>query len=300
LSTAIPTSRNPPVWVGESAAVQWVKTQLKEVAETELPVLVLGEPGVGRRLAGRTVHALSARRNQPFIQVNCAALHENLVPGELFGCEPEEFIESVSRQQGQLELADGGTIFLDEISTLPLGSQTRLLHALKDQRIQREGSKQTIPVDVRMIAATPQDLGKMARTGRFCAELFYRLGIVPVKIPPLRERRKDIPQLATHFVHQCAARMGQKTPGLSQETMTVLLAYDWPGNVWELKRVIERAVVLARGNQIRPEHIEQPFPAPVQGGRHGQQEAPSLLGLKPSRRTTGLAQREAEGDGGRR
>lgn len=260
------------VWIGESAPVQWVKTQLREVADTDLPVLVVGEPGTGKRLAARTVHALSARRNRPFVQADCAALHQTQMERDLFAtvsAAPSSSAQARSRR------AHGGTLFLDEIDVLAPEAQTRLLQLLKEGRARG--------VDVRPVSATQRDLGRMVRAGMFCPELYYRLSIVPVKLPPLRERRKDIPLLAAHFVRQCAARMRQEIPDLSQEAMTALLAYNWPGNVWELKRTLERAVVLARQRQIRPEHIQQPFQAYAQENRSAQAGDAFLFGIDPSK-----------------
>ena len=262
------------VWIGASAPIQWVKTQLKEVADTDLPVLIVGEPGTGKRLAARTVHALSARRDQLFVQADCAALHQTRMESELFAPASAAPAGHAHRLQARSEQAHGGTLFLDEVDALAPDAQTRLLQLLKEGRARG--------VDMRLISATQRDLGRMARAGMFCPELYYRLSIVPVKLPPLRERRKDIPLLAMHFVRQCAARMRQEIPDLSQEAMTVLLAYDWSGNVWELKRTLERAVVLSRQREIRPEHIQQPFQSHLQESRPPQAGDPFLFGISPA------------------
>ena len=243
------------VWVGGSAPIQWIKTQLKEVAGTNLPVMMIGEPGSGRKLAARTVHALSGRKDRPFIEVNCGMLHEALTDSTLFGQG------EASPKQGAFAQAEGGTIFLQEIDPMSAVAQERLLHALKKKRIEQQEGKPPLSLDVRVIAATGQNLDRRVKAGDFCAELYYRLSIVPIKLPPLRERRKDIPLLAAHFVSQCAARMGREIPDLSQEATKALLAYDWPGNVWELKRTLERAVVLSREGEIRPQHVQSPFDA---------------------------------------
>lgn len=261
------------VWVGESAPIQWIKTQLKEVAETDLPITMIGEPGSGRRLAARTVHALGARKDHPFIEVNCGTLHEALADSVLFGQK------GASPKKGAFAQAEEGTIFLEEIEGLPKASQEHLLRALKKKRIEGKGGKQPLTFDVRVIAATGQDLDRMVKIGVFCAELYYRLSIVPVKLPPLRERRKDIPLLAAHFVSQCAASMGREPPHLSLETTKALLAYDWPGNVWELKRTLERAVVLGGEEEIRPQHVKSPFAADRMTG--DQNEKSALFNLQP-------------------
>jgi DNA-binding NtrC family response regulator len=262
-------------WVGTSVAIQWVKTQLKEVAETDLPVLVLGAPGTGRRLAARTVHMLSERRGKPFITVECGRLHELQADRFLFGGDVD------SSHQGVFVKAQGGTVFLEEVDALPRGLQERLLKVLVEDQTRRNGSSQSGAAEVRLVAATHQDLPRLVRAGAFCAELYYRLGIAPVKLSVLKERRKDIPLLATYFVTQAAARMGRLTPGLHQEAIRVLLGHDWPGNVWELKRVLERAVMLADADQICPEHLEEPFFLDQESA--AEQTASGLLGFKPPR-----------------
>ncbi|MBT4496790.1 MAG: sigma-54-dependent Fis family transcriptional regulator [Gemmatimonadetes bacterium] len=263
------------MWVGNSTAIQWVKTQLKEVAETDLPVLILGAPGTGRRLAARTVHALSERREKPFITVECGGLHQLQADRFLFGGDVD------FPQRGVFEKAQGGTVFLEEVDALPCGLQERLLKVLTEEQKRRNGSSQSGVTEVRLVAATHQDLPRLVRAGAFCAELYYRLGIAPVKLSVLKERRKDIPLLATYFATQAAARMGRPAADLSQEVIRVLLAHDWPGNVWELKRVLERAVMLADADPIRPEHLEKPFFLTREPA--AEQTASGLLGFKPLR-----------------
>ena len=257
------------VWIGESASLQQVKTQLREVAQTDLPVLVMGESGTGRRLAARTVHALSGRRDNAFVEVNGGALHPDRANGAFLG------------REGAFEQAKGGVLFLDEIDGLSLGFQVRLLHVLRDGCIERPGDAQSTPVDVRVIAATDQDLGRMVRAERFHAELYYHLNLFPVKLPPLRERKEDIPLLAAHFAERCALLMGLKAPGLRPESLTALQAHDWPGNVWELRRTLERAVVLSGGGEICPEHLfVQAFLVDSAGVISEPQEASHLFGLR--------------------
>ena len=242
VSRIVPTDL---IWVGDSAPIQWVRTQLKEVAETDLPVLLIGEPGTGRRRAARIVHALGARKDQPFLQVDFGALHPALTEGLLFG------------RDGAFEQAEGGTIFLEEIEQTSKELQEDLLFHIRARRPSRAPGGRTS--GVRVLAAASQDLGRMTLEGSFHPELFYRLNIVPVRLPPLRKRRKDIPPLAAHFVRQCAARMGRRPPRLTSEAVRAMLSYDWPGNVWELKRTLEQAVVLAGDEAIHPRHVRSPF-----------------------------------------
>ena len=215
-----------------------MKTQLKEVAQTDLPVLVLGESGTGRRLAARTVHALSGRKDNAFVEVNCGVLHPARAKSVFLG------------QEGAFEQAKGGVLFLDDIDGLSSGSQVRLHHILRDLCIERSGDAQSTPVDVRVIAATGQDLSRMVKEERFHAALYYHLNLFPVKLPPLRKRKEGIPLLSEHFAYRCALLMGLKTPGLRPESLAALQTHDWPGNVWELRRILERAVVLSRGYEI--------------------------------------------------
>ena len=222
--------RQDTLWVGESAGSQWVRSRLWEVARTGLPVLILGEPGTGRRLAARLVHGVSQRPEAPFVRVDCGRLHAAQAEGVLFGdTEPGAFTQ-----------AEGGTLFLEEIEALPGVLQERMLEALTSDSSACPGAPES---DMRVIAGTDQDLGRLSSAGRFCVELFVRLALVPVRLPPLRKRRRDIPLLAVYFLQQIAARLGRRPPALSREAQVELLTYEWPGNVWELKRVLERVVV---------------------------------------------------------
>jgi len=261
------------MWVGTSAAVQWIKTQLKEVAETDLPVLVMGAPGTGRRLAARTVHFLSEKREKEFVTVECGGLHELQAEGFLFGEGAD------SSRDGVLGQAQGGTVFLEDVDALPLGAQKRLLKVLAEDQVRRNGGSPADAAEARLIAATQQDLPRLVRAGTFLAELYYRLGIAPIKLPMLVERRKDIPQLAAYFATQAAARMGRPAADLSQEAIKVLLAHDWPGNVWELKRIVERAVMLAGAGPVLPEHLEEPLFLDREPG--SEPSTSGLLGFKP-------------------
>ena len=242
-------------FIGESVALKEVKKQLQEVAWTDLTVLVLGETGTGKGLAARAIHELSERRVRPFIHVNCGGLQRDLVDSDLFGHERGAFTGAHSRKLGKFELADGGTIFLDEIGDLPLESQTKLLHVLQERSIERVGGTRTISVDVRVIAATNRNLNKAIREEIFRADLYYRLNVIPVQIPPLRERKEDIPLLTRHFVRQFAAHLHQNPPFIREEAIKLLSGYDWPGNVRELEHTLQRAVIFAEETGIGPEHI---------------------------------------------
>jgi DNA-binding NtrC family response regulator len=240
-------SRQDTLWVGESAGSQWVRSWLWEVARTGLPVLILGEPGTGRRLAARLVHGVSRPPEAPFVRVDCGRLHAAQAEGVLFGgVEPGAFAQ-----------AAGGTLFLEEIEALPLELQRRVHQVLATGPLPRPGELEPGPVDVRVIAGTDRDLGKMASAGRFCPGLFFRLALVPVRLLPLRQRRGDIPLLVDYFLGQIAARLGQHPSALSREALVELLACEWPGNVWELKRVLERAVVTVGEGEIEAKHVQR-------------------------------------------
>ena len=242
-------------FVGESRAMKEVLQQVQEVAWTDLTVLVLGETGTGKGLAARQIHELSERSGGPFIHVNCGSLQEGLVDSELFGHERGAFTGAVSRRLGKFELAQGGTIFLDEIGDLPLESQTRLLKVLQDRTIERVGGTLTIAVDVRVIAATNRDLGEEVRQQRYRADLYYRLNVFPIRIPPLRERREDTTALAIHFIEAFAAHLNQSAPRLAEGAAASLLSYDWPGNVRELEHTLQRAVILSQDGTIGADQL---------------------------------------------
>ena len=237
--------RQDTLWVGESAGSQWVRSRLWEVARTGLPVLILGEPGTGRRLAARLVHGVSRPPEAPFVRVDCGRLHAAQAEGVLFGGE----------EPGAFEQAERGTLFLEEIEALPLKLQERMLQALTSSSSAGSGVPEL--VDVRVIAGTDQDLGKLASAGRFCPELFVRLALVPVRLPPLRKRRRDIPLLVVYFLRQIAGRLRQHVPVLRQDALLELLTYEWPGNVWELKRVLERAVVRVGEKEITAADVQR-------------------------------------------
>ena len=237
--------------ISRSEALKKVLHKVEQVANTEATVLILGESGTGKELLARAVHNLSERRNRPLVKVNCAALPANLIESELFGHEKGAFTGAISRKIGRFELADGGTIFLDEIGELPPELQAKLLRILQEGEFERVGGSQTLKVDTRVIAATHRDLKEEIAHGRFRDDLYYRLHVFPITIPPLRERREDIPLLIHHFVKKYCARTGKKIETVSQNIIETLQAYHWPGNVRELENVIERAVIVSQGKQLK-------------------------------------------------
>jgi transcriptional regulator with GAF, ATPase, and Fis domain len=224
-----------------------VLDQVGRVAPTDSTVLVTGETGTGKELIARAIHSASKRKDRPLIKVNCAALPAGLVESELFGHEKGAFSGAIARRLGRFELADGGTIFLDEIGELPAEAQVKLLRVLQEREFDRVGGTAPIRVDVRVIAATNRDLLREARDKNFREDLYYRLNVFPVRLPPLRERKEDVPLLAHFLVHKFAPRVGRHLDGISPQTMRRLQEYPWPGNVRELENVLERAVILATG-----------------------------------------------------
>jgi len=237
-------------FVSSSPAMQRLLATATRVAASDVSVLVLGETGVGKERLARAMHAASPRANGPFVAVNCGAIPEGLLESELFGHERGAFTGAVRVHRGHFELAHGGTFFLDEVGDLPLQLQVKLLRVLQDHQVQRVGAERSAAVDVRVIAATSQNLDRAMADKRFRQDLFYRLGVVTLVLPPLRARREDIPALADAFRAQVAARLGRPHVAMSDEALDVLLAHDWPGNVRELASVIERAVVLGAGDVI--------------------------------------------------
>lgn len=236
--------------VGKSAALKRVLQKVEVVAPTDATVLILGETGTGKELAARAVHNLSPRRDNPFIKLNCAAIPDGLLESEIFGHERGSFTGAVAQKIGRLELAHHGTFFLDEVGDMPLDLQPKLLRALQEREFERIGGTHTIPVDVRLLAATNQDLKDLVQQRRFRSDLYYRLNVFPVLIPPLRERPEDIPALAYYFTQKYADQMGKHIRGIAQESLRALAGWRWPGNVRELENLIERAVILSRGPDL--------------------------------------------------
>jgi PAS domain S-box-containing protein len=237
--------------IGKSNALQYVLFKVGQIAATDTLALILGETGTGKELIARAIHHASKRANRPLIKVNCATLPENLIESELFGYEKGAFTGADKRHSGRFEVADGTTLFLDEIGEIPLGLQAKLLRVLQDGEFERLGSSRTIKVDVRVIAATNRDLEEDVRQGRFRKDLWYRLNVFPLTVPPLRDRLDDIPLLVDHFVARFARKQGKEIPMVSVGVMAVLQRYPWPGNIRELENVIERAVINTTGPRLR-------------------------------------------------
>jgi formate hydrogenlyase transcriptional activator len=250
--------------VGESAALRRVLKQVETVAPTGSTVLIRGETGTGKELVARALHDLSPRRERTFVKVNCAAIPTGLLESELFGHERGAFTGAVSQKAGRFELAHQGTLLLDEVGDLPPELQPKLLRVVQEQEFERLGGTRTIKVDVRLVAATHRDLAKLVADGRFREDLYYRLNVFPLVLPPLRERRDDVPRLVRHFTQQFARRMGRRIETIPSAVMDALVRYPWPGNVRELQNVIERAVILSPGPSLQVP-LGDLQPAPAQG-----------------------------------
>src|SRR5215472_3937064 len=236
--------------VGKSPALRKVLEHVAIVAPTDSTVLLHGETGTGKELVARAIHNLSSRRKHTLVRMNCAAIPSGLLESELFGHERGAFTGALMQKKGRFELADGGSLFLDEIGDISLELQPKLLRAVQEQEFERLGSARTIEVNVRMVAATHRDLPAMIREGKFREDLFYRLNVFPVTIPPLRERRQDIPLLVHYFVSKLSRRMGKQIKSIPEQAMEVMVNYAWPGNVRELANFIERAVILSQGEEL--------------------------------------------------
>ena len=243
--------------IGRSAPMERVFRVIERVAPQDVTVLVLGETGTGKELAARALHAASQRRQAPFVAINCAALPDHLVESELFGHERGAFTGASSQKKGKLEMASGGTILLDEIGELPLGVQAKLLRVLQQREFERVGGTRTLPLDIRLVAATNRDLQEETKHGRFREDLFHRLNVVTVRLPALRERVRDIPELALHFLALSAERFGRKGLRISEAAVQCLSRYHWPGNVRELENAMERAAVLCESGEVRPEDLPE-------------------------------------------
>jgi two-component system, NtrC family, response regulator AtoC len=248
--------------VGQSPVMLQVFDVVQQVAPTRATVLITGETGTGKELIAHALHSLSPRKNGPFIAVHAAALSPTLLESEVFGHEKGAFTGAVERRVGRFESADGGTLFLDEVSEIDPAMQVKILRVLEERSFERVGGSKTIAVDVRLVAATNKDLKKLVSEGKFRDDLFYRLSVVTVNLPALRERREDVPLLIDAFIRQCSADNGKPVRAITQETVNVLMAYDWPGNVRELRNTIEQMVVLSRGERLSLRDV----PASIRAG----------------------------------
>ena len=271
--------------VGVSEEMRQVLTILPRVAQIDSTVLVTGESGTGKDLIARPIHAASRRPHGPFVSVSCAALPENLLESELFGHVKGAFTGAIAARKGLLEEARGGTFFLDEIGEAPLPVQAKLLRVLEDRSIRRLGDNRSIQVDVRMVAATNRDLQSAMREKLFREDLFYRLNVVPIHVPPLRERGGDIPPLVAHFIKKYHGKIKKQVSGVSPQAMTLLMAYRWPGNVRELENVIQRMMVVAKGDTLDV----QDFPPEISGKEVPREKAKDLKGM--TRESAGLAEK---------
>jgi formate hydrogenlyase transcriptional activator len=292
---------------GESLAMKAVRQAIQQVARTDSTTLILGETGTGKELVARAIHQLSARRDRLLVNVNCAALAPGIVASELFGHESGAFTGATRRRQGRFELAHQGTIFLDEVGELPAETQVMLLRVLQERVIERVGGNEPIPVDVRVLAATHRDLANAQQRGDFRQDLYYRLNVFPIRVPPLRERRQDVPSLVHHFLLVFNRRMHKNVAQVSPDGMRRLMDYHWPGNVRELENVIERALIVATGDTLEVDPLwlqtgplAKPTPADngglaeierraivhalvqARGRVYGPQGAAAALGLKPT------------------
>ncbi len=292
--------------IGQSDALKYVLFKVNQIATTETTVLILGETGTGKELIARAIHDASPRKARPLVKVNCATLHPSLIESELFGHEKGAFTGALSRRSGRFEVANGATLFLDEIGELPPELQGKLLRILQEGEFERLGSSRTVKVDVRIIAATNRNLEEEVRQRRFREDLWYRLNVFPITVPPLRDRKNDIPLLVHSFVNRYGKRLGKEIQTITQRAMKTLQEYPWPGNVRELENVIERAVIGTQGSSLRlTDRLDKPRAHPVGGERiraldeverehitktlektywkvSGKDGAAALLGLNPS------------------
>ena len=264
LKEELAVRRGAPLLVGENASLRKVYSSLQRAATTDTTVLIEGESGTGKELFARSLHALSGRADAPFVAINCAAIPENLLETELFGYEKGAFTGAAARKPGKFEIAHRGTLFLDEIGDLPLTLQAKILRALEEKRFERVGGTAPVQVDVRLVAATNRGLKAAVAARRFREDLYFRLSVFPITVPPLRERSGDIPILARHFVERFCRDLNKKPLVLSPEAVEQLQGYYWPGNVRELQNCIERAVILAEADTILPRHLNLSFIAPPQ------------------------------------
>ena len=263
--------------VGESEALRSVLALIELVATTDSTVLIYGETGTGKELIARAVHNLSQRKSRTFVKFNCAAFPTGLLESELFGHERGAFTGAITQRQGRFELANGGTIFLDEIGEIPLEVQPKLLRVLQEREFERLGSTRTIHTNARLIAATNRDLRAMVKDREFRSDLYYRLNVFPIRVPALRERPEDIPLLVWHFVQEFSRRHGRAIESIPSPTMKALIRYDWPGNIRELQNVIERAVIVSKGPELTVDVAGLDIDKGVKCSQHNQESLDDLL-----------------------
>src|SRR6266851_8147196 len=260
------------VMVGESPVLHALRSDIAQAAPSNGRVMIFGENGTGKELVARNIHLQRLRASGPFVEVNCAAIPEELIESELFGHTRGAFTGALSAKKGKFELADGGTLFLDEVGDMTLKTQAKVLRVLQEQKVEPVGGTATITVDVRVIAATNKNLEEEIRKGTFREDLFFRLNVIPFQVAPLRERREDVPLLARHFIAEIAAEYGRRPKELTREVLDLLVAQPWPGNVRELRNVIERLVIMTPGDRIEARHLP---PSPMGGaGAAGEGAAP--------------------------
>jgi two-component system response regulator HydG len=245
--------------VGHSTSMQKVFSLIEAAADSDAPVIIYGESGTGKELAARAVHEISSRKEQPYVKVNCAALNENLLESELFGHVKGAFTNAIHDRKGRFEAAENGSIFLDEIGDMPLSTQVKLLRVLEEKMVERVGDNRSIPINVRIITATNRDLRQMIGEERFREDFFYRINVIPIMMPPLRQRRGDIPILAEAFFRNLSLKSDKPIKGISPAAMDLLMRYDWPGNIRELRSSFEYAFVTCRGESIQPEDLPVPL-----------------------------------------
>jgi len=241
--------------IGKSDVMKEIFNVIRQIADSKSTVLIMGESGTGKELVSRAIHYISQRRNTPFVTINCAAIPETLIESELFGHEKGAFTNAIERKLGRFEIAHSGTLFLDEIGELSLATQAKILRFLEEREFNRVGGSKTIKVDVRLIAATNKDLTQLIKKGLFREDLYYRINVVPIILPPLRERPEDIPLLLDHFVQKFSAENKKQVKGVSKEALDILKNYEWPGNVRELENLVERVVTLTMNSYIQPNEL---------------------------------------------
>ncbi|MEZ4647427.1 MAG: sigma-54 dependent transcriptional regulator [Candidatus Eisenbacteria bacterium] len=261
--------------VGDSPSMQALYRMIDQIAPTNASVLITGESGTGKEVVARTIHGLSPRRSGRFVAINCAAIPENLLESEIFGHEKGSFTGATASRPGCFEHAHEGTLFLDEIGDMPAGLQTKLLRVLEDGKVRRVGGQREIPVDVRVLAATNVEIDERLASGRLREDLYFRLNVFTLHLPPLRERAQDVPVLASHFLHNFAEENGKKLLGISQEAMDLMTRYDWPGNVRELRNVMQRAAILCDNDEVQPHHLP-PSVRPIVRRESGSRDALSV------------------------